>query len=404
MIQVECVRERDGLEALRNDFDRLSQGAAMQRLSWLLPWCEAYRASHRLNVLVARQQGRVIGILPLAETSSTIGGSTLVFLGSDKVCSDNLGILCSGTDGIEVANAFADWLHESPHCSHWDLLDLDGIRVNNEIMDQFGQRLSQLTSSVMERKPSPNCWEACLEGGMSAFQSRLTKRARRFLREANSEREAGRSCFEVAKTLDQAITFSHEIQVMHQRRWEERGIDGCFAVNEFGHFLEGAIRSMWLDPWSDPATCCADPVKLTVASNDSAASNDLAASNETQQRVVIGLLSIDGKPAAGVIAMRDRGALDLYLAGMNPELADRQPGWQLNAFAIMHAVELGCTRYNFMRGDEEYKARLGALPTAQQRWLIASARWSSQLRNKAYRTAVHVKKWWQGQKVEGVRV
>ena len=139
MLRVECVRDTTNLMSLKGDFERLCHGATMQRLSWLIPWCEAYQATHRLHVLVAYRGESVCGILPLAETSSTLTGRSLVFLGSDKVCSDDLGILVDSSDGEAVAVAFATWLAQSPDCCRWDQLNLDGVRVENPTMARFGR-------------------------------------------------------------------------------------------------------------------------------------------------------------------------------------------------------------------------------------------------------------------------
>ena len=374
-IRIECVRDAGKLESLKGDFDRLSNGAVMQRLCWLLPWWEAYQSSHTLHVLVAYRGEQVCGILPLAETSVVMTGRTLVFMGSGKVCSDDLGILVEESDSEEIAEAFATWLVESPDCCRWDHLDLDGVRENNRVMELFGQRLESLSGSQIERKTSPNCWSAPLEGGLDAYRSRLTKRARKLVREAESAISSRVGEFEMAQSLEQALEFVDEIEHMHQARWREQGIEGCFTSNAFSTFLKAAIRNMWNEPWF--------PVQYTQENLEAAG----------QQRVHVGLLRIHGLPAAGCICYRDRDALAMYLTGMNPDLAESRPGWMLNKCMIKRAIALGCTRFDFLRGDEEYKERLGGEPAVQHRWVVPANRLTSQVRNVAYRAAVGVKRW-----------
>ncbi|MFY7874006.1 MAG: GNAT family N-acetyltransferase, partial [Pirellula sp.] len=84
-----------------------------------------------------------------------------------------------------------------------------------------------------------------------------------------------------------------------------------------------------------------------------------------------------------------------YLTGMNPEFADSKPGWQLLYGCIRHAISLQCDSIDFLRGDEEYKGRLGAIPSMQQRWVVPSRRWLSKLRVATYLAASEVKSWWQ---------
>ena len=375
-LRIECVCDIEKLESLKGDFDRLSKGVVVQRLFWLLPWWEAYESSHALHVLVAYRGAEVCGILPLAETRLVVTGRTLVFMGSGKVCSDDLGILVKDSDSQEIAEAFATWLVESPDCCRWDHLDLDGVRENNRTMELFGQHLESLTGSPIERKSSPNCWAASLEGGLDAYRSRLTKRARKIVREAESAIRSGDGVFEIAQTLEQALDFVDEIEQMHQARWREQGIEGCFASSAFRIFLRAAVRSMWNEPWF--------PLQDTPEVLESPG----------QQRVQVGLLRIHGVPAAGCICYLDRDSLAMYLTGMNPKLAENRPGWMLNKCIIKRAMALGCTRFDFLRGDEKYKERLGGESTVQHRWVLPANRLSSQVRNVAYRAAVGVKRWW----------
>ena len=377
MIRIECVRDAARLELLKGDFDRLSKGVAMRRLSWLMPWWDAFHATHRLHVLVAFRGENVCGIFPLAETTSALTGRSLVFMGSGKVCSDDMGILVEPADGQEIAAAFAKWLVESPDCCRWDHLDLDGVRENNLTMDYFGQLLEALTGSQIERKLSPSCWASSLAGGQVAYLSRLTKRTRKLLRESESAIESGNATFEIAQTQEQALEFAREIERMHQARWKEQGIDGCFSTSVFHDFLNDAIRTMWQDPWS-PENAASEAVMPAC-----------------RQRVLVGLVRINGIVAAGSICFRDRDSIAMYLVGMDPEFAESRPGWMLNTCFIKHAIEIGCLSFDFLRGDEEYKVRLGAVPAVQHRWVVSANRLTSQVRNVAYRAAVSVKKWWE---------
>ena len=374
MLRVECIREASKLESLRVHFDRLSHGATMRRLSWLIPWWNAYQANYKLHVLVAYRGENVCGILPLAETTATVTGRCLVFMGSGKACSDDLGILAEQDDAEEVADAFANRLMQSQDCCEWDHLDLDGVRENNACMAYFARSLEALSGSSIERKPSPNCWATSLEGGFDSFRSRLTKRARKIVRDAESAIDSGMGIFEIAQTREQALEFVGEIETMHQARWKERGIEGCFSRKEFVSFLNNSIESLWQDSW--------------IASNGEA--NEAAC----KQRVLVGLVRIQGAVAAGAICFRDRDSMAMYLVGMNPEFAENRPGWMLNTCFIKHALDLGCSKFDFLRGDEEYKERLGGVPSVQQRWVMPSNRVTSQVRNVAYRTAVGFKAWW----------
>ncbi|MCY2982756.1 MAG: GNAT family N-acetyltransferase [Planctomycetota bacterium] len=351
----------------------------MRRLSWLLPWWNAYQATHSLHVIVAYRDAKVCGIMPLAETACSLTGRSLVFMGSGKVCSDDCGILVGASDAQEVSEAFATWMIQSPECCRWDHLNLDGVRENNFAMECFASQLQKLSGQQIERKPGPNCWSAPLAGGLEAFKNRLSKRAKKIFRDAESVLDSGKGTFEIAQSKEQAMAFARQIEDMHQSRWQERGIQGCFSTHEFTSFMDGAVAHMWQDAWGDG-------MKFEdVQSNETPAG---------KQRVLVGLLRINGIVAAGAICFRDRSAVAMYLVGMNPECAQDRPGWILNTAFIKYAIEQGCSEFDFLRGDEEYKGRLGGVPAVQHRWIVPSKRWPSQVRNLAYQTAVGLKAWW----------
>ena len=246
-------------------------------------------------------------------------------------------------------------------------------------MECFANQLQKLTGSQIERKPSPNCWSAPIADGLEAYKSRLTKRARKIFREAETALDSGKGAFEIAQSKDQALAFARQIENMHQSRWQERGIDGCFSTDEFTSFVDGAVAQMWQDTWVDDAIVEDVPTSVAL---------------KRKQRVLVGILRINGLVAAGAICFRDRSSVAMYLVGMNPEFAEARPGWMLNAAFIRYSIEHGCSEFSFLRGDEEYKERLGGVPAVQHRWLVPSKRWSSQVRNLAYHTAVALKAWW----------
>jgi CelD/BcsL family acetyltransferase involved in cellulose biosynthesis len=364
MLRVECVRDIVQLDALKADWDRLSNGAIMRSYDWMRAWYAAFCSDHDLQILIVKRDNEVLGIMPLAQTKHAWTGATLVFTGCGKVCSDDLGILCREADAALVAEACCKHLADSQQ-SYWDHLNLDGVRDEDVSMREFLRSMESLTGTSAQYKASPSCWSISIEGGWDAYKTRLSKRARKILNQAEKQCLSGSSQFHIAETKDQAQQYLSEIEQLHQSRWREQGIEGCFSEPNFTSFLNHAIDRMWQHPGLD-----------------------------IRPSVEIGIVRIGGEAAAGTICLRDRHSMAMYLTGMSPEFADVRPGWQVTCCFIKRAIELGYSRFDLMRGDEEYKARLGAVATTQRRFLIASPRWSSQLRSAVYRTAVQVKNWW----------
>ena len=69
------------------------------------------------------------------------------------------------------------------------------------------------------------------------------------------------------------------------------------------------------------------------------------------------LLEVDGKPVAGSLGFVDGDTYYYYLPAWEPELAPLAPSGLLLANLIERAYERGLRRFDFMLGDEPYKAR-----------------------------------------------
>ena len=68
------------------------------------------------------------------------------------------------------------------------------------------------------------------------------------------------------------------------------------------------------------------------------------------------------KPIAAMLIFDYGGHYDLYNSGFNPDFSNLSPGQVLTAYTIKDAIENGRTLYDFLRGNEEYKFRLGGIP------------------------------------------
>jgi CelD/BcsL family acetyltransferase involved in cellulose biosynthesis len=80
-------------------------------------------------------------------------------------------------------------------------------------------------------------------------------------------------------------------------------------------------------------------------------------------RLWLTTLELDGQPAAAWYGFTDRDTVHFYQSGRDPRWEDQSVGVALMAVMIRRAIERGYRRFDFLRGDETYKA----LWTASQR-------------------------------------
>lgn len=74
-------------------------------------------------------------------------------------------------------------------------------------------------------------------------------------------------------------------------------------------------------------------------------------------------LKIEGKRVSSMLLFDYANEYELYNSGFEPSLyKEVGTGATLTAYTIQHAIEHKKQRYDFLRGGEEYKLRLGAVP------------------------------------------
>jgi CelD/BcsL family acetyltransferase involved in cellulose biosynthesis len=75
----------------------------------------------------------------------------------------------------------------------------------------------------------------------------------------------------------------------------------------------------------------------------------------------LSFLTIEGIKAAGYLCFDYSGHILVYNSGFDFRFSQYSPGWVLLGFLIQHAIENKKSYFDFMRGDEDYKYRLGGI-------------------------------------------
>jgi CelD/BcsL family acetyltransferase involved in cellulose biosynthesis len=75
----------------------------------------------------------------------------------------------------------------------------------------------------------------------------------------------------------------------------------------------------------------------------------------------ISTLSLDGRPAGATLTFEQGGCAYLYNSGYDPAFSHLAAGLVSKAWTIRAAIDRDIRHFDFLRGDEEYKRRLGGL-------------------------------------------
>lgn len=75
----------------------------------------------------------------------------------------------------------------------------------------------------------------------------------------------------------------------------------------------------------------------------------------------LAFMEVDGQKAAGYLNFDYGGRIWVYNSGLDQGFRELSPGWVLLGHLLQWANEHGRREFDFMRGDEEYKYRFGAV-------------------------------------------
>jgi CelD/BcsL family acetyltransferase involved in cellulose biosynthesis len=358
-LQVSVVGNESQLRDLAPSWDALAGDIPFRGFEWAETWWRHYRdpGSRLFTLVVSDEQGDVVGIAPWYLARSSGQGRVVRFLGSGEVCSDYLSLLAVPELAVVVAERLADWLaHEA--APQWSLLDLKGVEENDQTIIQLGQRLAE-HGHLVDRQADMSCWRTELADTWDEFLATLSKarraRTRTLLRRTI---EAGRAVVHEVSTADE-LERSFEILIdLHQKRRRSLSQPGCFVSPRFTEFhremagrllARGQLRMLWTE--------------------------------------------FEGRPIAAEYGFVGGGTIYYYLGGFEPELADENPGWLALGASLKLAIEQGYRVYDFLRGDESYKASWRAVARPLVHVRIVGNQTSARVRYATWRACKGIKGW-----------
>lgn len=325
---IEHLNSFERMAAAADDWNALAGGIPFRRWEWLGTWWTHYRRRDMQPwVLAVRDNaGALVGLAPWYRTSTLPGGRVIRFLGSGEVYSDYLTVLSApGAEAI-VGQALAEHLAATAH-DDWDRLELTGLPAGEGVIAWLVDRLAARQMHVVRRSglhlwrtALPDTWEQYVAARSRSQRALIRKLERRYFL-------TGRARLHELRTADDLPRAFEVLVDLHQRRRRSLGQRGCFASQRFARFHRdvaarllaiGALRLSWLD--------------------------------------------IEGCPAAVEYDLLGDSTVFMYQVGMEPALAADRPGKLMFMLAIRHAIAAGCSTYDFLRGDEPYKAEWGGEP------------------------------------------
>ena len=322
-VRVADVRRAAGLAALEPEWQRLASicptGTVFQTWEWNAAWWRHFGRTpgRMLRVVTFRDDGGVlVGLAPLM-TSFWYATALrrLSFLGTGT--SDYLDVLAAPGWEDAVSEGLYGYLE---HAGGWQLADFQQLREGGYLRERRPLEGGRLASFDAPGEPCPylalpSVWDMLLQG--------LGKKTRANV--GYYDRALHKVyAVEVGPVTDEADLddeLSHLFE-LHQRRWNQRWLPGVFGGGRVQAFHRDAARRLLRQGW------------LRLFS-----------------------LKLDGLTQASLYCFAYGDRLCYYQGGFEPTLARLSVGTVLTARAIQSAIAEGRQVFDFLRGDEPYKAK-----------------------------------------------
>ncbi len=317
----------DGMDILRDEWNdllgRSSTDVPFLRWEWQKTWWTHLGEGDLILIAVRTDDGRLVGLAPLFRLDE-ITHFSLNTVGCVDV-SDYLDVIVARGYEMPVYETFADAL-ESPAVPHWDRWELCNIpeaspttSVLPALLEARGYAVTKSVQQVCPVVQLPPTWEEYLAGLSKKDRHELRRKLRR-------AEETGGTAYRITRgeeSLDADLDAF--IELLIKSRPDKAG----FMSEQMRRFFHAAGHAAQRAGW-----------------------------------LQLAFMEVAGVQAAAYMNFDYKGRVMVYNSGADmARFGHLSPGVALAAWTIRYAIEQGRTVFDFLRGDEEYKYRLGASDT-----------------------------------------
>ena len=281
-----------------------------------------------LVLITAREDQKLIGIAPLF-ISEYDGRSALLLIGSIEI-SDYLDLIVRMDDHARFVSGLFDFLASdqvragSPRPYNWSAVDWYNLPDSSPTLATLKIESENRGWTHLEEiyRPTPRI---ALNGDFEEYLSRVEKKQRHEIRrKMRRAEESGRGVRWFIADISPS-NVEAEIDSFISLMEQDQGKAG-FLHDSMRAQIRAVIRTAYENGW-----------------------------------LWLAFLEADGQRIAAYLNFDYNNKLWGYNAGVNRDFMDLSPGWVLLGHVLQWACENKREEFDFMRGDEEYKYRFGAV-------------------------------------------
>jgi CelD/BcsL family acetyltransferase involved in cellulose biosynthesis len=278
---------------------------------WLKEWWEVFGDEYEQNMLSVWENNKLAGIAPLKVNNKTVS-----FIGSPDVC-DYLDFLVSPGREDFFFNTVLNYLIDNG-INEMDLRclrpDSNSLKMLMPIAEQKGCSVICEPEDISLEIDLPLTWDEYLNQLNQKQRHEVKRKFRRL-------GEAGEIRFQIFDNIDGN---SDLIELFFDLFKKSRTDKTEFMTNKMESFFKAMIFTM---------------AKLNI--------------------LKIGILFLNNKPAASVLYFDYNNSFYLYNNGYDPDFNSLSVGVLSKAFCIQKAIDFKRKKFDFLKGQEIYKYRLG---------------------------------------------
>jgi CelD/BcsL family acetyltransferase involved in cellulose biosynthesis len=333
-LRVRRYESLEDLEGLRPAWESLlaqiPTASVFNTWEWLAPWWRFFGRERKLLMLsFTDSSGLLMGLAPLSLHRRSVAPGlhfrVLELMGDGSNDSDNLDLLVRpGLERAVIGSIINELLLLRTQGFDWELGQFNTMPTGSQAARYLLEILAELKWSFAVRQQEctavnlPDVWESFLQQISKSERHTLLRKMRRL------EQRYQVRCFKSA-TLEELPTHLEALIRLHQKRWENQGKPGTFALR--------ARRQFYYD---------------------------MAASLLACGRLELWLLELDAKTVAAEFNFRYGSTAYGLQDGFDPAYYPDSAGTLLRAYVFRHLMDEGVRRFDFLAGAGYHKMRWGA--------------------------------------------
>lgn len=284
-------------------------------------WWQTY-GKGTLQIVTVRDGQRLVGVAPLYEYDGVLS-----FLGNKEV-SDYLDVIVDHDASSSVLPELWSFIQEKMNWREISLISLPQSSALLAFVSEHVPTLKKTQQDVCPVIELPTSWDEYLSMVGKKQRHEIKRKWKNLVEQTQPE-------FLVIDQVEQLQKYLPEFIRLHQLSSQEKA-------------------AFWTEDQLKYFELCA-----TAAAE--------------QGWLKLFFVQVKEKLAAVMLGFSYCGQFLLYNSGYDPiQFAGLSPGIVLTAFTIQSAIESGLKRYDFLRGDEEYKFRFRAV--AEPVWDLSAIR------------------------------